>query len=399
MIVCVSLEHHFLCTPDGAVYTRAGFTYEFWSRYLAVFEGVKVVARMVMCDHAPASCRRADGPNVVFKGVPDYRGPVGFISNARSTCKAIQQSVNPTDAVILRSPSLISNLVYATHIRNSNRPFGVEVVGDPHEVFSHTSSKHPLRLAFRSLFSRAQRLLCARANAVAYVTECSLQERYPASASAYQTHYSSIDLPPDAVRREPRDFSGHSGEWRLIHVGSMNTLYKGQDLILEAMRLCKRAGLVLKLDLVGEGQMQSAFRSLADELQLSTQVHFAGAIPAGRPVRDALDAADIFVFPSRTEGLPKAVIEAMARGLPVVASRVGGIPELLPDEALVHPESAEAIAEWLISKCTADSYSELDRLAARNHRKALEYSSAELRLRRIAMYQASRRVSDEVTLA
>jgi glycosyltransferase involved in cell wall biosynthesis len=64
-------------------------------------------------------------------------------------------------------------------------------------------------------------------------------------------------------------------------------------------------------------------------------------------VQRALDRADLFVLPSLTEGLPRALLEAMARGLAAVATTVGGIPELLPADCLVPPRNAVALARRL----------------------------------------------------
>lgn len=84
----------------------------------------------------------------------------------------------------------------------------------------------------------------------------------------------------------------------------------------------------------GSGHVSNSF---AGRLGVADRVTFVGTVPAGAAVRAHLDAADLVVVPSRTEGLPRALIEAMARGLPAVGTTVGGIPELLADVDLVPP--------------------------------------------------------------
>ena len=99
-------------------------------------------------------------------------------------------------------------------------------------------------------------------------------------------------------------------------------------------RLVER-GLDVRLTLIGDGKFREPLESLAGELHVAERVTWLGQLPAGEAIRRELDEADLFVLPSRTEGLPRAVVEAMARGLPCIASRVGGIPELLADENLI----------------------------------------------------------------
>ena len=109
-----------------------------------------------------------------------------------------------------------------------------------------------------------------------------------------------------------------------------------------------------------------------------------GELKAGNAVRAALDAADLFVMPSRTEGLPKAMIEAMARGLPCIGSRVGGIPELLEEEEMFRPDDPGNLAAK-IAEVLGDP-ARMARLSRRNLEVARRYTADVLRTRRNEFY-------------
>lgn len=122
---------------------------------------------------------------------------------------------------------------------------------------------------------------------------------------------------------------------------------KGHRVLLDAMRHLVSVHPKLKLVCVGEGEKETEIRRYCDELELTKFVHFAGYQPN---VQEWLKAADINVLPSFYEGLPLTVLEAMASGLPSVASQVGGIPEAIEDGVsglLVPPGSPEKLAEAL----------------------------------------------------
>ena len=125
---------------------------------------------------------------------------------------------------------------------------------------------------------------------------------------------------------EPRDRSGR----RLLTAGLLDTDRKGLDILLEALALLDRRD-GLRLDVVGDGSLRAQYEALAARLGLSEHVQFHGL--RSKPELAALmQEADLFVLGSRYENNPCVVIEAMATGLPVVATRVGGVPELV-DEA------------------------------------------------------------------
>jgi hypothetical protein len=73
--VVISVSHRFERTPDGAVWTPASLSYPFWQQYLAVFDGVRIVARVGAVAAVPVGWKRADGEGVELAAVPYYRGP------------------------------------------------------------------------------------------------------------------------------------------------------------------------------------------------------------------------------------------------------------------------------------------------------------------------------------
>jgi glycosyltransferase involved in cell wall biosynthesis len=100
--------------------------------------------------------------------------------------------------------------------------------------------------------------------------------------------------------------------------------------------------------IVGGGRRQAEMRQLAASLGLGESVHFLGQ---RRDVPDLLHAMDVFVLPSYSEGVSLALLEAMAAGLPVIATAVGGLPEVVADGEtgwLIPPQDAAALAGALV---------------------------------------------------
>jgi len=133
----------------------------------------------------------------------------------------------------------------------------------------------------------------------------------------------------------------------IVHVGRFVPL-KNHALLIQAFALLE-ASIPLYLWLVGDGELRPAMEQLAQELGVAHRVRFWGIredVPA------ILNAADIFTLPSQHEGNPMSVMEAMAAGLPVVASRVGGIPELVEEGKtglLVPPGEVHSLQQALLS--------------------------------------------------
>ena len=110
-----------------------------------------------------------------------------------------------------------------------------------------------------------------------------------------------------------------------------------------------------------------------------------GQVSAREMINAQLDQADLFVLPSYQEGLPRAMIEAMARALPCLGSNAGGIPELLPPEDRVPAGNAVALAAKIRAVITDPQ--RMACMSARNLSKAAEYREEVIGKRRNAFYR------------
>ena len=113
----------------------------------------------------------------------------------------------------------------------------------------------------------------------------------------------------------------------LIHVANLRPV-KDQHTLLRAARLLHEEGVAFELWLVGTGPLEASLKQTVAEHGLTGSIHFLGE---RQDIPFLLKAADIKLLTSRSEGLPGAIMEAMAAGLPVVATAVGGVAELVVD--------------------------------------------------------------------
>jgi glycosyltransferase involved in cell wall biosynthesis len=155
---------------------------------------------------------------------------------------------------------------------------------------------------------------------------------------------------------QPERYSGarKGGGKRLLFVGRLAGV-KGVSVLFEALERIIPRFPDLRLTLIGDGPERGDFEKEAHERGLDAAVTFAG-YRSQSEVAEALQEADMLVLPSFAEGVPVVLMEAMAAGIPVVTTRVAGIPELVDDRVsglLVPPGDADGLA-GAISELMAD---------------------------------------------
>ena len=386
------------------MWTRTTYARPFWDRYLSVFDRVRIIARAEPKREVTSDYNHVTGSGVEFVSVPYYLGPWQYLKVRDQVRQRVLSASKPADAILCRVGSrLASDLIPS--LWAEQRPYGLEVVGDPREALAPGAVRHILRPLFRTAATRSLKKQCARASAVSYVTEFALQRRYPAGQDRFIVAVSDAELNPVSFTRVPRTFAtGYPGTDllcdgyattprpqstpaapRILFIGSLEQMYKAPDVLLHAVSLLKDRGMQVQLSMVGDGRHRAELEKLSQTLGLATHVVFHGELPSGAAIREQLDAASLFVLPSRTEGLPRVLVESMARALPCVATNVGGIPELLPAEDLVPPNDAAALAAK-ISDVLSDPQ-RMNAMSVRNLAKAQEFRPELLQQRRTEFYR------------
>jgi glycosyltransferase involved in cell wall biosynthesis len=197
------------------------------------------------------------------------------------------------------------------------------------------------------LYEWLQRRSYRRFDAVAAVSRPQVEELAAAGVPQARIHHvpnawavHAPPLPPAEARARLGVPEG------VFHVGWVGRLgrEKGADVLLDALALLRDFPLVASV--VGAGREEAALRAQAEALGIADRVRWHGLVAEAGPLFSAFDA---FVLSSRTEGTPIALFEAMEAGAPVVATAVGGVPDVVsPAEALlVPPEDPARLAEAL----------------------------------------------------
>lgn len=171
-----------------------------------------------------------------------------------------------------------------------------------------------------------------------------------------------------AARDRVSEDGKQSGPLRILNVGRL-TGVKGHPVLLEAVARLRRAGRDVRVTIVGDGPERQELERLARELGVADAVELPGAVGQDR-IRDFFAHADVFCVPSFAEGVPVVLMEAMAMELPVVATRVMGVPELVTEGEhglLVPPARADLLAEAL--DALADDPAGRARMGAAGRRK------------------------------
>ncbi len=251
-----------------------------------------------------------------------------------------------------------------TAARMMARASGAHVVGHLHGLAPAEDSAKALRDRFRGADAM---IACSAAVAASF-----------AQARA-EVVYAGVEA--EATLPAPR---GQAGSLRLGVVGRLIPL-KNVEAAIAAVARLKSMGIDTELEIAGEGPSEAELRALAEALHVEERVRFLGW---RGDVRALLATWDVLVMPSRQEGFPMAALEAMAAGRAVVATRVGGLCELVEDGVtgrLVPLGDVGALAECLAE--LAQDRGRLERLGAASWARAhVEFSNARMAREICAVY-------------
>lgn len=321
-------------------------------RVMIVIHGLETGGAEMMVLHLARELSRAGHPVRVVSLHGDETDVAGLMRRAGVDVVALNKAGGPDPRTVLRlraqmrdfSPDVVhTHLPVLEYVLPAARLYGrrVRIIHTVHNLAREETRHRVLRAVNRRAFSHGVVPVALNEE-----VRSSICREYALPASAVPVVGNGIDL--DAFRGPQRRGPRGAGV-RLLCVARLAPA-KNHALLLRTVARLRESGRDVSLTLVGDGPLRGALEERARELGISQRVRFAGRrtdTPAF--YRDC----DLFVLLSDYEGMPMSIIEAMASGLPVVATRAGGVAELVDDGvngALVEADAAAA-AEAIAAIC------------------------------------------------
>ncbi len=381
----VSLDHHFV-EVGTEVYTDLAFGYEYWREYLDTFTELIVLARLGKAKSVPEGYFIATGPSVKFLGVPNFYGPYQMVFHLPSILRACWRAARLPTSFILRTGNVSSFLWFALLVLR--KPYAREIQGMVGIATREATRKsYPLAGRFGAWFSEALTKIQVRLSACSSYVSRTCRKHYPSLNPEREFVFSSVRI-NDELATEPR-LAEHFCDrgLRVISVGRLER-EKGHHVLVDSIaNLSQEQRAAIAVQIVGDGRELQRLREQVKLLGLEDTIELPGVVEYGRPLFELLDKADLFVLPSLTEGMPRALLEAMARGLPAVGCRAGGIAELLEDDQLVPPKDAVLLADAIANRIGQPE--QLSKESKRNFEYATQnYGIATMHKQKLAFWSA-----------
>lgn len=359
------------------------------TRVMIVVHGLETGGAEMMVLHLARELDRAGHPVRVVSLHGDETDVAGLMRRAGIDVVALNKAGGPDPRTVLRlraqmrdfSPTVVhTHLPVLEYVLPAARLYGrrVGIIHTVHNLARAETRHRVLRAVNRRAFSHGVVPVALNEE-----VRSSICREYALPPSAVPVVGNGIDL--DAFRGPQRRGLRGAGA-RLLCVARLAPA-KNHALLLQTVALLRESGRDVSLTLVGDGPLRGRLEELARELGISERVRFAGRrtdTPAF--YRDC----DLFVLLSDYEGMPMSIIEAMASGLPVVATRAGGVGELVDDGvsgALVEADAAAA-AEAIAAIC--DDPALYARLSAGAVRTSSRYSATAMMEKYVGLYDRYR---------
>lgn len=336
---------------ENGTYYGIALKNEVFSRYAEKVNKLEIIIRVneVKQVNLKNSHSKISVPNTTIYEAANLSSIRGKVMNEKKIKSDIDERMKHTDVIIARLPSVLGNLGIE-FARKNNIPYIVELVGCPWDAYRFHSMKGKILAPVMYMKTRKN---VYNAEAVIYVTKEFLQSRYPTKGT--YINCSNVELYDNYYFSPKVEFSNTfdllDKSFKIASVGAVNLNYKGYGEVIKAISILKKRGYKFEYHLIGGGEQRKLI-DLARKNDVHEAVKFHG-VKNKHDLLKILHTMDYYIQPSKTEGLPRALIEAMDLGMVCIGSDAGGIPELLDNKYIfkVNRHMVNNIADkllWLI---------------------------------------------------
>jgi len=260
-----------------------------------------------------------------------------------SVYKKIKITVEKSDAVYCRG---INGIIANKVAYKKNIPSITYLGGCVYDSAKLSGSK------LKRVFAKPLYLMMKKSVEIStIVVYCSkyLVKKYPTKGKKFFWTGVEINDINDEIIKKRLNKIDNMSKINIGLIGHLKNNIKGIDTAIKAIRLLDEK---FKLKILGPGD-PNKYKTLIVSKKVKDRVCFCGTVKGGKKVLEWLDDIDIYIQPSLTEGLPKATIEAMSRGCPVISSNVGGLIDIVNNQYIIEPGDYKKLA-LLIKKLSED---------------------------------------------
>ena len=336
-------------------------------RFLALGDSVTFIIRVnqIDTDDPPRKLSLIQGPAFNVIELPNAKSIRGFFKNYLKVRSIISKAVEEHDVLVARIPSLTGKLAFHS-AKKLTKPTIVECVGCTFDAYWNYNWKGKL-IAHYKRFQQAQ--ILKNASHAVYVTNEFLQKRYPTAGESVSCSNVELKAWNDNYLSARLERIAAFDKSRKIVLGTAAALipYKGQDDVVRAISILHKKGFQFEYRIAGNGDPAYLERIIAKE-DVADQVKILGPVPHDK-IFEFYSELDIYIQPSKQEGLPRAMIEAMSTACPCLGARTAGIPELIDSAYIFKPGNYVDLAQ-IISRIDKEA---LRAMAEDNFRNAKDY--------------------------
>lgn len=335
-------------------------------------------------DNLTVVCREETKKNYINKNLDLSSGKnIEFITIKKynqfydkEITKKIKEKIESSDLCYIKLPSYIGLMSYKL-VNKSNKKYIVEMVACAWDsLWNYGNIRAKIVAPFVYLLNRYE---VKKAKNVMYVSEKFLQKRYPNKNNNIACSDVDIqDIKEENLQKriEKIENKGENDIYKIGLIGSLNVNYKGHETAIKAISLIQQnIDINLELHFLGAGDKEKWVK-LSEKYGVKEKIFFDGTLPSGQKVYEWMDDLDIYLIPSLTEGLPRALVEAMSRACPALGTNAGGIPELIGDECIVPRKNEKELAFKIIE--LIKNKEKMKNIAKRNFCKSQEYERKKL---------------------
>ena len=347
-------------------------------RYRKLFDEVTVYARQIDVATCSEACSDYEGVNFCLTHLGVNKKEL--ILKRSEIYKEIEKLVLESDFIIARMGFF--GVLAAKCARLNDKPYVCECAGSSWDDLWNYSLSGKLA----ALWLQPQvKYEFAKAKFAVYVTNEYLQNEYPCKGKTIGISNVILSKHEESVihnRLKKIDNHTNDNPYVIGTAAAVDVPYKGQRFVINALKKLKEHGYYCLYKIAGNGNPDKLIE-IAKENGVEEYIDFVGTLPH-HEMPDYFDGLDIYIQPSLQEGLPRAMIEAMGRGLPAIGFKTAGIPELIEPIFVCRQKNISDIVEKI--EKLIQNKELMKKTAERNFRKSFEYEKEILESKWLSFY-------------